>query len=205
MSSNTKKRIEQIDIARGIAAICMILGHSFIVHPIDISNVGWCRALHLWIYSFHMELFFFLTGAVWSCRNFSEYIKKSMRVLVPYVAFGCLSILLRMMGTSLVNNNESLGEGVTNFIFRGGWILVLICPLLYVFVVPRLRLCGTKNESSCGMECGAVHSLSFVMQYRKNANNLNDRFATILFALFHDGEVSCRRKKSSYLRWYRCG
>ena len=66
-----EKRIEQIDIARGIAGICMILGHSFIVYPIDISSVWWCHALHVWIYSFHMELFSFcleLFGSAMICR-----------------------------------------------------------------------------------------------------------------------------------------
>ena len=131
-----KKRIEQIDIARGFAAICMILGHSFIVYPIDISQVGWCRVLHEWIYSFHMELFFFLAGAVWYCKDYKTYIfKKCKRILIPYIAFGLLSIVLRMMGTSLVNNNASLKDGIINFIFGGGgyWFLYVLFIIFLVF------------------------------------------------------------------------
>ncbi len=131
-----KRRIEQIDIARGFAAICMILGHAFIVYPIDISQVGWCRALHNWIYSFHMELFFFLAGAVWYCKDYKTYIiKKIKRILIPYIVFGVVSILLRMMGTSLVNNNESLKEGIIDFIFRGGgyWFLYVLFIMYLVF------------------------------------------------------------------------
>ena len=137
MAEVRRKRIEQIDIARGIAAICMILGHSFIVHPIDISNVPWCHSMHMWIYSFHMELFFFLTGAVWSCYSWKDYIKKkSLRILVPYTVFGILSILLRMLGTSVVNNNESLGEGITNFVFRGGgyWFLYVLFLMYLLYL-----------------------------------------------------------------------
>ena len=55
-----RTRIEEIDILRGIAAVLMILGHSFIEYPVDISTVSWCHALGHFIYTFHMELFFLL-------------------------------------------------------------------------------------------------------------------------------------------------
>lgn len=135
MSATSNKRIEQIDIARGIAAICMILGHSFIVHPIDISAVGWCNALHIWIYSFHMELFFFLTGAVWHRTKILNYAKKkAMRILIPYVTFGVCSIVIRSLNIGAVNNQESAREGLFNLILHGGgyWFLYV---LLFMYIL----------------------------------------------------------------------
>lgn len=64
-------RIEEIDLLRGLAAILMILGHSFIVYPIDISDIAWCSAIQYWIYTFHMELFFVVAGVVYKCLDYN--------------------------------------------------------------------------------------------------------------------------------------
>ena len=50
---NNKKRIEYIDYARGIAMLLVILGHCF-------QSVEY--TLNHFILSFHMPLFFFLSG-----------------------------------------------------------------------------------------------------------------------------------------------
>ena len=63
MISNTE-RVKEIDYLRGIAAILMILGHSFIVYPIDISEGACCKAIQHWIYTFHMELFFYCRDGI---------------------------------------------------------------------------------------------------------------------------------------------
>lgn len=82
-----KKRIEWIDNAKGVAIILVILGH---VLPDGL--------FHKIIYSFHMPLFFILSGmflirstnksSVW---EFSK--KKFMRLYIPYVLFGYMILL----------------------------------------------------------------------------------------------------------------
>lgn len=47
------KRLDWVDIAKGIAIVLMILGHSSL--PNTIQN---------WIYSFHMPFFFFISGVL---------------------------------------------------------------------------------------------------------------------------------------------
>lgn len=47
------KRFDWVDIAKGIAILLMILGHSSL--PNMIQN---------WIYSFHMPFFFFISGVL---------------------------------------------------------------------------------------------------------------------------------------------
>ena len=47
------KRLDWVDIAKGIAIVLMILGHSSL--PNMIQN---------WIYSFHMPFFFFISGVL---------------------------------------------------------------------------------------------------------------------------------------------
>lgn len=71
-----KTRNVQMDILRGIAVALMILGHSFIVYPTDISYVRWCAAVQHFIYTFHMDLFFLISGNCYHCVSYLLYIKK---------------------------------------------------------------------------------------------------------------------------------
>ena len=64
-SKTVKKRIEYIDIARGIAIILMVIGHVV---------SGYKRAI---IFSFHMPLFIIISGFFFKPgRNIKEEIKK---------------------------------------------------------------------------------------------------------------------------------
>ena len=79
MTNTLTKRIEWIDTAKGLGLICVILGH---------LNVPY---LSTWIYTFHMPLFFFLSGAVFSGSKygFGEYVKRKLKSLViPYFVLG---------------------------------------------------------------------------------------------------------------------
>ena len=55
-------RIEYLDIAKGIGMILVYIGHCRI--PGD-------NPLFQWIYSFHMPLFFFISGLLFKRRDFS--------------------------------------------------------------------------------------------------------------------------------------
>lgn len=54
INEQNSKRVEWIDTAKGIGLILVILGHLKIDY------------LSAWIYTFHMPLFFFLSGVVFS-------------------------------------------------------------------------------------------------------------------------------------------
>ena len=72
-------RIKWIDTAKGLGLLCVILGHLGVPY------------LSTWIYTFHMPLFFFLSGIVFSGRKyrFGEYLKRKMKSLVlPYFTLG---------------------------------------------------------------------------------------------------------------------
>lgn len=48
----TRHRLVWVDLAKAVAIIAMILGH----------EIGEDNSLHVWIYSFHMPIFFILSG-----------------------------------------------------------------------------------------------------------------------------------------------
>lgn len=78
-------RLTYIDIAKGITILLMVLGHSSIPQPL--SN---------WIWSFHMPLFFFVSGMTthWGRDAASFVIQKTGRLLWPFVGYSILNLLL---------------------------------------------------------------------------------------------------------------
>ena len=79
-----KQRVHYIDLAKGIAMILVILGHTKkLVSP----TVVW------WLYTFHMPLFFMLSGMVFNpdkYKNFKEMFKAKFKsLIIPYICF-CL-------------------------------------------------------------------------------------------------------------------
>jgi len=77
------KRIDWIDVAKGFGMICVVLAH--------VEE----QYLKLPLYTFHMPLFFFLSGYLFSIKSsFKEFfIGKCKRILVPYFCLGTLLIL----------------------------------------------------------------------------------------------------------------
>jgi acyltransferase len=77
------RRVESIDICRGAGIILVVLGHILRGGP-----------LRMWIYSFHMPLFFFLSGFVLTIPDrgkFATFSRRKLdRLVVPY---GCFAVL----------------------------------------------------------------------------------------------------------------
>ena len=83
------KRISYIDMAKGIGIILVVYGH-----------LGFAsESVLTWITSFHMPLFFILSGMLLSHTNSVTYSmkdfisKKAKALLTPYFTFSFLSIL----------------------------------------------------------------------------------------------------------------
>lgn len=83
-----KNRLEYFDLAKGIGIFLVILGHiTYISQP-----------LRIWIFSFHMPLFFIISGMLIYYKredslNSRELIKKKAKsLLIPYFFFSILTI-----------------------------------------------------------------------------------------------------------------
>ena len=78
-ASIPKKRIAYIDVAKGIGILLVVAGHN------DLALVS--PYLHRWIYSFHMPLFFFLSGYFFKpAIPFGVLFKKRFNTLLkPYI------------------------------------------------------------------------------------------------------------------------
>lgn len=78
-----KERIKYIDIARGIAMLCIVLGH---LGNSQINRV---------VFTFHVPLFFFITGYfINNRRSVKDFIKNKARTLLAPYCWTCLVIIL---------------------------------------------------------------------------------------------------------------
>lgn len=80
------QRIQWIDVAKGWGIVFLIYGH--------ITN----DLLSKWIYTFHIPLFFFLSGYVFNPnKKFPEFlISKTKSLLLPYLTLGIPLILINL-------------------------------------------------------------------------------------------------------------
>ncbi|MCI8955886.1 MAG: acyltransferase [Eubacterium sp.] len=80
----SRKRIEWIDIAKAVAIILVGVGHYSCPYP-----------LQIWIYTFHMPLFFILSGCTINIEKytFGKFIlRKAKAFLLPWVLAVCVNI-----------------------------------------------------------------------------------------------------------------
>ncbi len=87
----TENRIDWIDISKGIGIILVVLGHTIVPQIRGESRAA--EFLWIFIYSFHMPLFFFLSGYLFEMgiekytnkKHF--FLSKARKLLLPYLFF----------------------------------------------------------------------------------------------------------------------
>lgn len=123
----TQPRLEYIDIAKGIGIFLVVIGHC--VKPSSI--------LHSYIFSFHMPLFFFLSGLCFNDTKYSTFIpflkRRVCTLLLPLLYF---CIIMSILG--MVEGSDFLLGKLRNGLFPSNpmWFLyvLFLCELLYWFI-----------------------------------------------------------------------
>lgn len=132
-----KQYFPAADILRGAAILSVLLYHGIIEYPIDLRGMyPWCDWLFRMLAAFHMPLFFVLSGFVYSCRNYADYMKKRcLRLALPYFVFAGASIALHSVAGDLVNGGAGAGEGLANLLLYGAdyWFLYSLFFISAVF------------------------------------------------------------------------
>ena len=124
------KRIEWIDLAKGMAIFLMVCGHTSI--PISISN---------WIWSFHMPLFFIVSGMLFFPKrylSFITFVKKRCRtLLLPWIVFTIVTICYSPTESlNLLSNCNNL--------FALWFLPVLFITELIGYYIVKIRFWGGK-------------------------------------------------------------
>lgn len=89
----SRLRLHWLDVVKGIAIILVVMGHvtSNYINDNNIEIAGSFRILHSFIYSFHMPLFMFISGYLFSSSLMKDYkttaLSKLIAYGIPYVVF----------------------------------------------------------------------------------------------------------------------
>lgn len=82
-SGNTIHRLAWVDILKGIGIIFVVLGHVY-------NN----KVIFNWLYSFHMPLFFFISGWLYRKKAIYEDLKNRLKTIaIPYFTFGFIILI----------------------------------------------------------------------------------------------------------------
>jgi fucose 4-O-acetylase-like acetyltransferase len=142
-----KRRLEWVDIAKGITILLVVFGHALqgIIDSSHISfyssnsSIAFTKSI---IYGFHMPLFFFMsalfTGFLHRNHN-SVILQKAKRLLVPYFIWSLITALFMQIASRYTNS----GLGVKNFIlspivpFSEYWFLYVLFFIYMLYLLVR--------------------------------------------------------------------
>lgn len=129
-----KERYRELDLMKGIGIMLVYLGHSF-----NFPNFKWTKILFFLgntVYSFHMPLFFFISGFFSNiCKELylkKFYKGKIKRLLIPYLFINLVDFIPRTLFPQLVNSEFG---GVKEVLFYGTKISWFVYTLFIIFMI----------------------------------------------------------------------
>lgn len=138
MGDRSQKRIKWIDDCKGIGMILVILGHC--------AYFG--GVLHNYIFTFHMPLFFLLSGLFFKTNMIRNVVtRKTKSLILPYVSFSVLGLIMTIAIPSW-RNNYSL-KGFIYDVYMGSpdyinvssiWFLMcLFVTMLFMALILKIK------------------------------------------------------------------
>lgn len=147
MDQVEKARKKYIDLTKGFAIVMMIFGHT--MYEIN--------AVHRWIYSFHMPIFFIIcgilmwekntvSGNVWTRKKFT---KRLYAVWVPYFCFGTMMAVFYSMLNIMAQEPNSFAKNMLKLFTLKGIDSLWFLPV-YFFAELLMR---TKKHRILSAGC----------------------------------------------------
>lgn len=149
---NRKKRIEYIDVARGIAIVLMIIGHC-----LELNN-----PIRKIIFSFHMPLFIIISGYFYRDDKIIKCVKNILKKLViPYASAVLILCFIKGIGKmSIIDILENCGKSLlVSFSFAKRWNysiyaeslkeiwFIPMLSLIRIFFLLIKRICSNNEKS----------------------------------------------------------
>ncbi len=184
-----KKRIESIDLAKGIGILLVILGH---------LNVDGQYSRYV-IFAFHMPLFFALSGvfAAGRAASFSAAVKKSVRtVYIPFLFMATGDFILRLVselhkGNGLADSIRHYGKLLIGlelpFYNRALWFLFALFAIKILFLLTGLIKKATARNALIAVLTAGAFVFVLLRSYLDLPENLIYIMAIPGFAYFAMG------------------
>ena len=155
INMNRSSRIEYIDAVKGIAIVLVVIGHmlrGFSSSGIYLNEKIF-KYIDYTIYSFHMPLFFIVSGMLYTYKNkiydkkdYINFIKlKSKNILVPYFIFSWIQILIKIIMSGSVNKEVKISSLYT-IVYKPVEQFWFLYTLFIIFMIVGLLDYKIKNE-----------------------------------------------------------
>lgn len=150
---NVKERNIILDIMKGIGALLVILGHA-----IQRTDANYYKnAIFIIIYSFHMPLFFFLSGFVVNKSKLDKryIVKKFNRLIVPFFLWYIIYYFFSKFKFTGLKPYLDYSGGFISYIIRGIVYpnngLWFLWSLFYIYIIYYIckKLSKNDNKSFC--------------------------------------------------------
>lgn len=171
------KRENWIDYLRGMGAIFVLLGHL----------VSYSSKLKFYLYSFHMPLFFFISGYLFKYeKNYLKLIKKNLKKLIlPYLFFGVLTIIIVvLLGEKIYFIDAVKGLSFFNGSFPWNTSLWFFIVLFYSIIITNIIVGIVKNNKCAFTFVFCINIIICYMIKRLNITlpfGINITFFSLIF------------------------
>ncbi len=143
-------RVAYIDMAKGLGMVLVLCGHlqNDTVFSFSPYLQGFCR----WIFSFHMPLFFIISGILFAAKGeipeLPVFFKKRFRsIMVPYILFSILYFLIILYGVFVSHSMDvsdmflQLWYALMMYGINVLWFLpaLFFAEMIFAFVIKRTK------------------------------------------------------------------
>lgn len=179
IEGKSKVRLEWLDVLRGIAMYLVVIGHATKTMP---GNYRY------YIYSFHMPLFFIISGASYYFQtkskefDFKEMLKIKARTLVwPYFTLNFFAFWIWILNFRILSYRDTSIPKLIYAIFYANqdhisassnatWFLLTLFLTTMVFYI--LQMWSENDEKNLTLIIGVIGAFGYAMSLR------SDRFAS---------------------------
>ena len=153
---NKLRRLEWIDLVKGIAIGLVVIGHmlrGFVSSGMYSEYKNIFIYIDYTIYSFHMTLFFIISGALFKnskkLENMNQYFlfikKKVILLAIPYFVFSWIQIVIKLIMSNSVNNKVNIMDFFT-IIFNPIEQFWFLYSLMIIFIIMGFIDIKIKSE-----------------------------------------------------------
>lgn len=186
----TEKRIQWIDMAKGYGMLFVIAAHC------DVGILG------RWMYTFHLPLFFMLSGYLFSCQdNIKGFLlKKCKTILVPYFLLGIPLVLFQWWEYYSMGHcsaTDILYIFLQFLVQKRMWTLWFLACLFCVQMVFYFLAKYIKDLRWMGLVCLTITVLGYAY-YLNGGSSLPWNFDTSWMAItfFHIGYAYKKKRQN---------
>lgn len=150
-------RIEWIDALKGFTILTVVIGHcadGILSAGMYTQYQASLRALYDFIYSFHMPLFFIISGFVfWLSASYNKYKTKVFDFVIVYLIWDFFTWLVKFLLASRVNKQVGFDEllGIFYHPIAPMWYLYVLIVFYLLFSLIGIRKINLQTVIVCGV------------------------------------------------------